>query len=140
MRTSILDYFDKLAVDMKEIPLPGPIADANADVKAALEELGDAAARGVNHLFHAELQRRHCSGSMSANFVIPFISFTRNNESPPLLTSLVILAHPDDCERIGRSHILKMPDQALFLGPGVLSTTDNSSWRAQHFADGRSTE
>lgn len=65
------------------------------------------------------------------------VSFSPANDPPPKLTNLVILSHPDDCARIARAHIKKMPDQALFLGDGVLSTTDNASWREQraHFIE-----
>jgi cytochrome P450 len=33
--------------------------------------------------------------------------------------------------------VMKMPDQSLFLGDGVLSTTDNAMWREQrmHFTE-----
>lgn len=69
--------------------------------------------------------------------MIPYISFTRFNANPPKLTNLVILSHPEDCARIARDHVKKMPDQGLFLGDGVLSTTDNDSWREQrsHFTE-----
>jgi hypothetical protein len=131
IRTKLLNYFDDIKSDIQALGLPGPISNPDADVKAVLEEIGAAGAEGMNHLVFTEMQRRYCNGSMSANFVIPYISFTRDNVEPPRLTNLVVLAHPDDCERIARAHVKKIPDQAIFLGQGILSTTDNDSWRAQ---------
>jgi hypothetical protein len=131
VRTKLLDHFDEIKSDLTDLDLPGPIASGDADVKAVLEEIGVAGAEGLNHLVFTEMQRRFCKGSMSGNFVIPYISFTRDNAQPPRLTNLVVLAHPADCQRIARSHVKKIPDQAIFLGQGILSTTDNESWRDQ---------
>lgn len=85
----------------------------------------------------AEIQDRYAGGNRTANVVIPVVSFSRANNPPPKLTNMILLSHPDDCSRIARAHVKKMPDQALFLGDGVLSTTDNTSWRDQraHFIE-----
>ena len=44
---------------------------------------------------------------------------------PQVVANLVMLADPEDCARITRLHVKKMPDQAIFLGDAVLSVTDN---------------
>lgn len=93
--------------------------------------------QGLSHVKWEELQDRYCAGDRTANVVVPYISFTRFNANPPKLTNMVILSDPVDCERIAKNHVQKMPDQALFLGGGVLSTTDNAAWREQrsHFTE-----
>ena len=72
-----------------------------------------------------------------ANFVIPVVSFTQFNAKAPTLTNMVIISNPKDSSRIARMHVTKMPDQSVFLGNGVLSTTDNDHWQEQreHFIE-----
>jgi len=146
MRANILEYWDQLddesAIDGYDCAnhLPGPHSEIGRRYPSKREILREMAAAGVLGLSHVkweELQQRYCEGNHTANVVVPYISFTRFNRSPPKLTNLVLLSDPADCARIARDHVKKMPDQALFLGGGVLSTTDTASWRAQrsHFAE-----
>ena len=143
----ILRYFDQLhdrsAIDGYDCAahLPGPLSELGSarypSKKEILQEMAAAGVHGLSHLKWDELQRRYCGGDSTANVVVPTISFSRFNREPPKLTNLVLLSDPEDCERIARNHVTKMPDQSLFLGDGVLSTTDNSSWREQrmHFTE-----
>ena len=146
IRSNILKFWDQLVDDdgagEVAVALPGPMRDVGAggrypSKREILLEMAEAGVEGVSHLKWAELQDRYCGGRRTANFVIPVVSFVPGNERPPLVTSLVILSDPADCARVARQHVKKMPDQGLFLGDGVLSTTDVASWRAQrtHFSD-----
>eukprot|EP00039_Didymoeca_costata_P009171 m.121292 g.121292 ORF g.121292 m.121292 type:complete len:588 (-) comp14386_c0_seq5:2725-4488(-) len=149
VRANILEYYDQLK-DISRLSdgyclnevLPGPLKDVGngkryKNKRHVLEDLAEAAVNGLSHVSWMDLQKRYCHGKSTANFVIPIVSFTQNNSRPPVITDLVILSHPDDCERIARAHVKKMPDQGIFLGDGVLSTTDVDMWREQrsHFIE-----
>lgn len=142
VRGEILKYFDQIEprfeVDGYSIAdvLPGPLKDVGegkryGDVREVLREIMVATNEGYNHLLWQQMQDRYCAGNKTANFVLPVISFTRNNVRPPILTSHVILADPDDCANIARRHVKKMPDQEIFLANGVLSNTDLERWKSQ---------
>jgi hypothetical protein len=44
------------------------------------------------------------------------------------VTSLVLLAHEDDCERIARAHLKKAPNMTPLFGESVISTTKHDQW------------
>ena len=143
VRGSILAFFDQLenklvAEDGYNLSkeLPGPMLDVGEgkkykNIQALLAEIMEHTNNGSNHMLWKSYQRNYCNNSGIANFVQPVISFVRNNTRAPILTNHVILSHPDDCERIARLHIKKMPDQGLFLHTGVLTQLDNERWKAQ---------
>ena len=142
VRGEILKYFDQIEhrfdVDGYSIAevLPGPLHDIGEgkhyeNVQEVLREIMVATNEGYNHLLWQRMQDRYCNGSKTANFVLPVISFTRNNVRPPILTSHVILADPVDCASIARRHVKKMPDQEIFLANGVLSNTNLDQWKEQ---------
>lgn len=117
--------------------LPGPLQDVGpgrryAHRKDIIREMAEANNLGYAHLKWRQYQERYCPGGDElANIVLPVVSFAQSNARPPTVSNLVILSDPDDCARIGQEHVRKMPDQAVFLGPGVLSNTDNEAWRRQ---------
>lgn len=63
------------------------------------------------------------------NFVMPKV-MTGDSENP-YLTHQVLLAHPDDCERIAKRHIRKQPNFTPFLFQSIIATTNNDHWRTQ---------
>ena len=82
-------------------------------IKEVLREMQRAENAGDNHMLWVEWQRRYCGeGRSTANICIPVISFTPENQRPPVLANKILLSHPGDCERIARTHVQKMPDQA----------------------------
>ena len=123
VRGSILAFFDQLKNELVRPNgynvsdhLPGPLNDCGEgksyrDVKEVLAIIMKHTNEGSNHTFWEEMQNKYCGGSRIANFVLPVISFVRNNKRPPVLTNHVILSNPKDCERIARVHVKKMPDQ-----------------------------
>ena len=143
VRGSILAFFDQLnnklvGTDRYNVSdhLPGPLNDCGPgktyrDVKEVLAIIMKHTNEGSNHTYWEEMQGRYCQGSRIANFVLPVISFVRNNTRAPVLTNHVILSNPKDCERIARVHVQKMPDQGLFLHTGVLTQLDNKRWKDQ---------
>ena len=76
-------------------------------------------ARTLTFLLHTFVPTRGAGvddvTTVQANVVIPVISFSPQNDPPPKLTNLVILSHPDDCSRIARAHVKKMPDQGTYM-------------------------
>eukprot|EP00949_MAST-11_sp_MAST-11-sp1_P000927 g927.t1 len=146
VRGKILHFFDQIAdkrsIDGHDVSqhLPGPSphdigkGKRYGDIKEFLRDMSRADNDGSNHTMWHEMQKRYCASEPDpslANICIPVISFSRRNERPPILTNKIILSHPDDCERIARTHVKKMPDQAIFLGPGVLSQVHVERWREQ---------
>ena len=139
VRGRILEFFDQIediralgGVNLSDV-LPGPTRDRKRydHVKELLREIQHADNNGYNHTYWESIQDRYCNGDRTANIVIPVISFVRGNVRPPILTNKIILSHPDDCRRIARAHVQKMPDQTLFLHSGVLSQIDNERWMRQ---------
>lgn len=43
----------------------------------------------------------------------------------------VVLAHPDDCQRIAKAHIRKQSNFTPFLFQSIIATTNNEHWRTQ---------
>ena len=143
VRGNILAFFDQIENQLVSEDgynlsehLPGPMNDIGAgkkyaDVKAILAQIMRHTNAGTNHILWMDFQNNYCNQNGVANFVQPVISFTRNNTRKPILTNHVILSDPEDCERIARMHVQKMPDQSLFLHTGVLTQLDNDRWKAQ---------
>ncbi len=143
VRGNILAFFDQIENQLVSEDgynlsehLPGPMNDIGArkkyaDVKAILAQIMRHTNAGTNHMLWMDFQNNYCNQNGVANFVQPVISFTRNNTRKPILTNHVILSDPEDCERIARMHVQKMPDQSLFLHTGVLTQLDNDRWKAQ---------
>ena len=47
-----------------------------------------AAHTGLAHIMWSDMQERYCGGDATANFVLPTISFTRDNKDPPVRARL----------------------------------------------------
>lgn len=122
--------------------LPGPSRDPQRARGEVMKEVLDMEARGANHLLWEDTQRRYCSDGMRSNFVLPAIGLQRVDATGdtvldavvgggvPFVTQQVVLAHPEDCERIAREHL---PKSELFAGgfdAGLIFTPDIDKWRA----------
>eukprot|EP00040_Diaphanoeca_grandis_P032792 m.199562 g.199562 ORF g.199562 m.199562 type:complete len:559 (+) comp32739_c0_seq1:37-1713(+) len=144
IRTNILHYYDQILdvsrVDGYDIAdhLPGPLSDVGNKYESKKDvflQLTDPATEGKMHIEWTNVQNTYCGGDSTANFVLPHLSLVPMNKRPPLITNMVVLCHPEDCQRIANTHVKKNPDYTNFLGTGVLSTLDNNAWKAQrdHF-------
>ena len=81
-------------------------------------------------LSHEQIAAAYAGATYGRNFVVPFVFSPRR--AKPYLDWMVILCNPKDSARIARTHVQKSDAYGfLFLGNGVLSTTDNPLWRAQ---------
>eukprot|EP01065_Artemidia_motanka_P052258 TRINITY_DN938_c1_g7_i1.p1 TRINITY_DN938_c1_g7~~TRINITY_DN938_c1_g7_i1.p1 ORF type:complete len:614 (+),score=189.26 TRINITY_DN938_c1_g7_i1:220-1842(+) len=121
------DWTQGLSYNIAE-HLPGPLRHRERD--DVLHEVQRANGAGAAHVMWADMQRRYCKDGMCSNFVIPIIGF--RGGAPPVVTQQIILAHPDDCQRIAASHVKKQPNfSAGLLGTGIIATTDNEHWRQQ---------
>lgn len=122
--------------------LPGPLRDSSRERSEIYQELLDADAKGANFLHWEAVQKRYCKDGMRSNFVLPAFGLkkpeAKHSSNPvldtlggggePFLTQQIILAHPEDCERIARTHIKK---SVLFSGAfdgGIIFTRDNEMW------------
>jgi hypothetical protein len=54
-----------------------------------------------------------------------------SDKEGPFVAHVVVLANPEDCERIARLHIKKQPIFTPFYFQSLIATTDNSHWRSQ---------
>jgi cytochrome P450 len=90
----------------------------------ALRELSAGNFGGRNHLFQTELQKKYGDTGNCTNLVVPLVSFGK-------LTQTVLLSHPEDCERIARTHVTKQPNFKPVFNDSVISTTDNDHWKSQ---------
>jgi len=80
-----------------------------------------------------ETWQQNRGGNYSSNMLIPYY-----DEYNDTIRDLIILCHPDDCQRIAMSHVQKMPNLKCIMTDSVISTTNNQHWMAQktHFVHG----
>jgi cytochrome P450 len=64
----------------------------------------------------------------SSNICLPLL---HSWNGPPQIDNLVIISHPDDAERICKTHIKKAPIFQSFLYDSIISTRDNTDWKNQ---------
>mmetsp|Transcript_41143 Transcript_41143/g.87088 ORF Transcript_41143/g.87088 Transcript_41143/m.87088 type:complete len:578 (-) Transcript_41143:134-1867(-) len=134
--TSLLESLDQMEDQSLSLEydvaqhLGGPL---KTGAKAKFEIVAEyvlANGRGTQHTYWSHVQKHHCGGDPSANFVLPIIMMAPGEA--PMITNQVMLAHPEDCERIAREHVKKHPNFSLTLcGQGVIATTDKGHWRQQ---------
>eukprot|EP00750_Incisomonas_marina_P016853 INCI19606.1.p1 GENE.INCI19606.1~~INCI19606.1.p1 ORF type:complete len:353 (-),score=58.95 INCI19606.1:993-2051(-) len=138
-----LDFFDELhdttsglEID-PSLVLPGPLQDKETfpTLRSAIRATLVAEMRGESHLQWEKFQRQYGSDGLASNICVPGIRSERDEvtgeRNSPFIVKEVILAHPDDCERIARVHVRKQTNfTAPFYG-SIISTTDNDSWRHQ---------
>ena len=91
--------------------------------------------KGTDMKLFTNYQRKYSptgSNYMSNNLLIPYY-----NEYDDSIRDLVLLCHPDDCQRIASTHVKKMPNLKCIMADSVISTTDNNHWIKQrrHFVN-----
>lgn len=114
--------------------LPGPW-QATKTREDRIEFLNERSA-GVHHgrdVFQfVQWQLEYGDAGLSSNIVAPLlgISGMAPNDTSKVKPR-VIIADPADAERIARMHVRKDGNFEVVLFDGVISTTDNDSWRQQ---------
>lgn len=121
--------------------LPGPFQDVGPGKRYPTKyhvwaESQFHTGRGNNHVYFQELRERYGKQGYASNIVVPIVRFERTDGgagklSGPVLAQQVVIAHPDDCERIARQHVKKQPNFVGTLMSSLISTTDNTNWRNQ---------
>ncbi len=84
-------------------------------------------AQGLSHVFPETLLQNESLPTYS-NLCVPLL---HNWSGTPQIDPLVIISHPEDAERICKSHIQKAPIFTPLLHNSVISTTDNTEWKEQ---------
>ena len=82
---------------------------------------------GRDHVLFTEFQKKYGNG-LRENIILPYVDIENFT-----LTDLILVSDPDDCERIAKKHIQKMPNFKLLLHDSIISTTDNDHWKRQRF-------
>jgi cytochrome P450 len=106
--------------------LPGPLDEG--DRMEVLKEIMLADQCGNSHLLWEKWMKAY-GGAMSSNVVIPTVMPVRGGI--PKVTNVILLAHPKDAERIGKTHVKKNPRFSTVFHESVISTCDNDSWMKQ---------
>jgi hypothetical protein len=90
---------------------------------------------GTNHILWSQLAARYGEDGTLSNICLPMVMMPRSEltgEREQLqLIHIVNVSHPDDCMRLARSHVGKVPNFTGFLFGSVLSTGDVDNWRHQ---------
>jgi len=150
----MLQFFDHFKDITADLPynvadhLPGPLQSGQLSKKDIVTEAQTFVVRGENHVFQTILQNRFKSGLPASltNIVVPIVSTVASATLPsgstlvenpehtqnlPVITQQILVSHPDDCERLARSHVKKQPNFTPILMDSVISTTDTEHWRKQ---------
>jgi len=111
--------------------LPGPhkLRDKYPTKQDAVADFERMNGKGHNIVFIEQiaLQFGH---ETAINMVVPIVIF----EKPPYVADVVVVAHPNDAERVARLHVKKSVvygGPSNFLGDGVLATRNVDSWHEQ---------
>ena len=59
--------------------------------------------RGKEHILFQEYQNKYGFKNMSTNLIVPYI-----DEYNKTINDIIILCHPEDCERIAKKHLKKL--------------------------------
>lgn len=109
--------------------LSSPVKDYEEDYLSILKNIESQSVLGKGHLLFNNYLKYFCHGT-SNNMVVPYL-----DSSKLVLTDLIVLSNPYDCERIANRHTTKMPNFRPLLYDSIISTTDDEHWRKQrlHF-------
>lgn len=127
--------------------LPGPWHDATSrEEKLRLLKLDQVAQEeGMHTQLYAAYQLRYGDRGLSSNIAVPSVVMhskstqkVSENEVPNVFDSAnvvkvvcrIIVADPEDAERIARIHVRKEPNFGGLMD-SIISTTDNDHWRQQ---------
>ncbi|GBG27143.1 Cytochrome P450 4F12 [Hondaea fermentalgiana] len=108
--------------------LPGPVRELGKD--NAMLAMQRAARSGKLHEFWFDWSKRAGKGDPGTNILFPTAVIPKG--SMPYIDYMLVIAHPDDCMRMARTHVRKAETYGIaFLGDGVLATRDVDHWREQ---------
>lgn len=116
--------------------LPGPWDEVKAkgrhEQAELLHQVGQLFQTGTDVFQFARWQQEHGDAGLSSNIIVPMILGVGVGTSREFeVKSRVILAHPDDCERIARTHVRKEGNFEAVLYDSIIATTDDDHWRRQ---------
>jgi hypothetical protein len=110
--------------------LAGPLHDIGpgksyASFGDVVRDYSQANSEGLE--YHKWMEYQQISGSHGAcsNLVIPVIMPSTQRSSTIGFSNLVLLAHPDDAQRIARNHPKKSPNFEPIFADSIISTTGN---------------
>ena len=116
-----LDSFsDKTTLYLRRFP--GPLQDHT--VKDVIRDIHVALLKGRQHRLYAKYQNTYGTQGMSSNILVPFLH-------DGIARDMIILCHPDNCSRIARNHVRKVPNLVPIMLDSLISTTNNDHWREQ---------
>lgn len=95
------------------------------DTKQICENYFKSILYGYNHVFIQKILSRI---GFSQNICLPLL---HKWEKTPKIDNLLIISNPEDAQRIAKKHIKKAPIFKNVLNSSIISTTDNTDWKAQ---------
>lgn len=107
--------------------ISSPVKNYNEEYLTILKNIEKQSKLGKDHILFMNYQKYFCNG-LSDNIILPYLDI-----SNLVLTDLILLSNPDDCERITKKHIKKMPNFKPLLYDSIISTTDIKHWKNQRF-------
>jgi hypothetical protein len=107
---------------------PGKTYDSFGDI---VRDYSQANSQGLQYHKWLEYQQKTGNQGASSNIVVPVIMPSTQRSSQLGFSNLVVLAHPEDAQRIARNHPRKSPNFEPIFADSVISTTDNSHWMKQ---------
>ncbi|CAE7843340.1 CYP714A1 [Symbiodinium necroappetens] len=114
--------------------LPGPWDEAHSISEKAglLQAVQKAFAEGSNVQQIAAWQQKFGKRGLSSNLAVPqVVNRGSGSQIVTRVDTRVIVADPDDAARLSRIHVQKDGQFEAALMSSVISTTDNTEWRAQ---------
>jgi cytochrome P450 len=71
----------------------------------------------------------YANAPRTINIALPVL--VPSDSEMPYFKNVVVLSHPEDCERIARAHVRKQPNFTTVLFQSLIATTDNAHWARQ---------
>lgn len=121
--------------------LPGPLQHVKSleEKVELLRHFELSKQEGWNVQLIAEYQLKYGDRGLSSNIIVPTLEFGSDGlvAGGPKVVCQVVVAEPEDAERISRVHVRKDGSFEPILFDGVIATTDNDHWRRQraHLAE-----
>ena len=107
--------------------ISSPVKNYDEEYLTILKNIEKQSKLGKDHILFKNYQKYFCNG-LSDNIIIPFLDISNFT-----LTDLVLISNPDDCERLTKKHIKKMPNFKPLLYDSLISTTSIDHWKDQRF-------
>lgn len=105
--------------------ISSPVKNYSKDYITILRNIEQQSKIGKDHILFQNYQKYFSKG-LSGNIIIPYLDIENVT-----LTDLILLNNPDDCERIAKKHVKKIPNFKSLLHDSIISTTDIKHWKNQ---------